>query len=212
MPTRAMMAAAVLMGALAAPAGAQQHQHGQEAAGGMMESCPMMQTMHGQMMMGGMDGMDMQGMQGVQGQMMGPGMMGMMGAMHGGPDMILRSSQALALTPAQTEQLEALREQVRSEHQEHMQAAMAAHRKAAAALDGDEADLDAYTAALNDAADHMVVAHVAMARSTLDARGILTPEQRDKLGDVMGDMHDMDGMKGGKMRSGGGEAGHGGHH
>lgn len=103
--------------------------------------------------------------------------------------MILRSSEALALTPSQTERLEALQEQVQSEHKEHMRATMAAHQQAAAALGGDAADLDTYTAALNEAADHMVMAHVAMARATLEAREILTPEQRDKLGSVTGGMH-----------------------
>lgn len=204
MSTHAMIAATVLMGALAVPAGAQQHQHpptqGQEP--GMMMSCPMMQQM-----MHGMHGQgmgDMEGM-GMQGQMMGPGMMG---AMSAGPAMILRSSEALALTPAQTEQLEALQERVRSEHQEHMQAAMAAHQNAAAALEADAADLDAYTSALNEAADHMVLAHVAMTRTALAAREILTPEQREKLGEVMGDMHRMHegGMQGGMMRGGGGGA------
>lgn len=204
MSTRTMIAAAVLTGALAVPAGAQQHQHGQTEGRepGMMMSCPMMQQMM-QGMHGQMEGMDMQGM---RGQMMGPGMMGGMDAMHGGPGMILRSSQALALTAAQTERLEALQERVRSEHQEHMQAAMAAHQEAAAALEGDAPDLDAYSAALNEAADHMVVAHVAMTRATLDAREILTPEQREKLGEAMGEMHEMHRgrMHGGMMPGGGG--------
>lgn len=218
MSTRTMIAAAVLMGALAAPATAQQHQHGQmqgQQESGSMMSCPMMQQMmqgmHGQTMEG-MDGMhDMQGM---QGQMMGQGMMGMMGAMHRGPGMILQSSEALALTPDQTEQLETLQEQVRSEHQQHMQAAMAAHRQAATALEGDAPDLDAYRAALDEAADHMVTAHVAMTRAGLDAREALTPEQREKLAEVMGGMHGMQGgmMQHGKTQSAEGGSGHAGHH
>ena len=207
MSTRTMIAAAVLTGALAVPAGAQQHQHGKtgDQEPSMMMSCPMMQQMM-QGMHGQMEGMDMQGM---RGQMTGPGMMGSVDAMHGGPGMILRSSQALALTAAQTERLEALQERLRSEFQEHMQAAMAAQQEAAVALEGDAPDLDAYSAALREAADHMVVAHVAMTRATLDARGILTPEQREKLGDAMGGMH---GMHGGMTPGGGAGSGHAGHH
>lgn len=203
MSTRTTIAAAVLMGALAVPAGAQQHQHGQTEGQepGTMMSCPMMQGMHGQMMMEGMEMGDRQG------QMMGSGMM----RMHGGPGMILMSSEALALTPAQTERLEALQERVRPEHQEHMQATMAAHQKAAAALEGDAADLDAYTAALNEAADHMVMAHVAMTRATLEAREILTPEQREQLGSVMGGMHGKM-MQGGMTQDAAGGLGHDGHH
>lgn len=205
MSTRTMIAAAVLVGAFAAPANAQQHQHGQmqgqeqgQEQGAMM-SCPMMQQMmqgmHGQ-------GMDMEGMQG----QMGPGMMG---SMQAGPGMILRSAEALELTPDQTERLEALQERTHSEHQEHMQAAMAAHQEAAAALEGDAPDLEAYSAALGEAADHMVVAHVAMTRASLEARAILTPEQREKLGEIMGDMR---GMHGGTMHGGSGGSGHAGHH
>lgn len=217
MSTRTMIAtAALMMGALAIPTDAQQHEHGQTEGQepGMMMSCPMMQQMM-QGMHGQMEGMDMQGMQGgMQGQMMGSGMMGMMGAMDGGPGMILQSSEALALTPDQTERLETMQERVRSDHQQHMKAGMAAYQKAATALEGDAPDLDAYATALNEAADHMVVAHVAMTRAALEAREVLTSEQREKLGDVMGGMHGMHNgsMQGGMMRSGDGGAGHGGHH
>lgn len=207
MSTHTMITAAVLMGALAVPAAAQEHQHGQMEGqqSNMMMSCPMMQQMM-QGMHGQMEGM---GMQGMQGQMMGSGMMGSMGAMHAGPGMILRSSEALGLTPAQTEQLEALQERVRSGHQQHMKPAMAAHQTAAAALEGDAPDLDAYSAALNEAADHMVMAHVAMTRAALEAREVLTSEQRDKLGQLMGDMH---GMHGGAAEPGSEGSGHAGHH
>lgn len=207
MSMRTMIAAAVLLGAIAAPANAQQHQHGQMEGQepGMMMSCPMMQQMM-QGMHGQMDGM---GMEGMEGQMMGSGMTGMMGGMHASPAMILRSADDLALTPDQTRRLEALQEEVRSGHQSHMQAAMVAHRQAAAAVEGEALDLDAYRVALDEAADHMVAAHVAMTRASLDAREILTPEQREKLPNMMGGMH---GMHGGTAEGGQGGSGHAGHH
>jgi hypothetical protein len=48
-----------------------------------------------------------------------------------------------------------------------------------------KADLDAYQAALQQAADQMVQAHVAMARSGLDARATLQPDQRTKLDEMV---------------------------
>jgi len=206
MSARTMIATAALIGTLAVPAGAQQHQHGQAQGQepGSMMACPMMQqmmqAMHGPMM-GGMEGADMQGM---RGQMMDSGMMGpgMMGAMHAGPGTILQSAEELALTDGQVERLEALQERTREEHQGHMQAMRGAHEAASAALEGDAPDLDAYATALNEAADLMVTAHVAMTRSALEARDVLTPEQRETLAGIMGDMHGMHGgmMSGGTMR------------
>lgn len=192
--TRTMMAATAVMALVAAPSGAQQHQHGQDdqdARAGMMESCPMMQGMHGHMMQGmdreGMQGRMMQGMdrEGMQGRMMGGGMMGMMGmmggAMHTSPAMLLQASDELELTASQTADLERLKDEGQAEHMEHMQAACAAHGQATTALEGDAPDMDAYASALREAADHMVTGHVAMTRNALEARDLLTPEQREKL-------------------------------
>lgn len=188
--TRTMMTATAVMALVAAPSGAQQHQHGQGAEAGVMESCSMMQMqgMHGPMMQGmdrdGMSGRMMQGMDrdGMAGRMMGGGMMGMMGgALHTSPAMLLNASEELQLTPTQTADLEHLRDEGQAEHQQHMQAACAAHGKATTALQGDTPDLDAYASALREAADHMVTGHVAMARSALQARDLLTSEQREKL-------------------------------
>lgn len=185
MSTHTMIAATALLALMVVPAGAQQHQHGQDEGTGMMSSCPMMQGMHGHMM-GGMHGDTMQGMQGA---MRDGGMMGMMGPMHMGPAMLLQASDDLELTAEQTERLAALRDRSGPEHQEHMQSAMAACRTAAAALEGDSPDLEAYAVALNETADHMVMVHVAMARVALEAREILTAEQREKLRNMMGTMH-----------------------
>jgi Spy/CpxP family protein refolding chaperone len=192
MITRSIYTATALLALTAAPALAQQHQHGQEQEGrpGMM-ACPMMQ-MHGSMMMD-------------------EGMMGMMQLMHAQPAMLLEASEALDLTSEQTQQLTALRDRARPEHEQHQEAAMAAHRSAAAALEGDAPDLDAYAAALGQASDHMVMAHVAMTRTAFEAREILTPEQREKLRETMTGMHNMGGgtmdhgiMQGSMRRPGGG--------
>ena len=200
MSTHMMIAATALMGALASPAGAQQHQHAQEDGDAMTGACPMMHAMGGQMM----DGMGEMGMHGMESPMMGSGMMGTMGATHAGPGMILGASDALELTPAQIDQLQALQERGGAEHREHMQAAMSACQDASAALAGAAPDLDAYAAQLNEAADHMVVAHVAMTRTALEAHELLTPEQRERL-------DDMGGARGGMM-DGSGASGDAGDH
>jgi uncharacterized membrane protein len=143
----------------------------------------MMQCMHAMMGMEGMEGMEgMQDMEGMQGEMMQGGMMRMMRTQ---PAMLLQASEALGLTPEQTEQLTALRDEAQPEHQRHMQAAMEAHQTAASLLETETPDLTAYATALNDAADHMVMAHVTMTRTALEARGLLTPEQLERLDEGM---------------------------
>jgi uncharacterized membrane protein len=199
MITHTLLTATALLASAAIPALAQQHQHGQEQEAGMTGQPMMMQCMHAMMGMEGMEGM--QGMQEMGGQMMGGGMMAMM---HTQPAMLLQASEALALTPEQTEQLTALRDRAQPEHQRHMQAAMEAHQTAAAILEGDSPDLGAYAEALNEAADHMVMAHVAMTGTALEGRAILTPEQLDKLHEGMSHMPGMHGGTGG--------SGHGVHH
>jgi Spy/CpxP family protein refolding chaperone len=193
------LTATALLVSAATPALAQQHQHGQEQESGtmgpqsmMMQCMSAMMGMEGMQGMMGMEGMEgMEGMQDMGGKMMGRGMMGMMRTQ---PAMLLRASEALGLTPEQTEQLTALRDRAQPEHERHMQAAMQAHRTAAAILEGDGPDLSAYAAALNEAADHMVMAHVAMTRTALEGRAILTPEQLEKLEKL----HEgMSGMHGG---------------
>lgn len=147
---------------------------------------------------------------------MGAGMMCM--AMMGGGDMhtgmammsgappaamILRAADALALTPEQRTRLEAIRTQADEAVQPHMQAGMAAHHKAMQALRGDSPDLAAYEAALKEAANHMLAMQVAAARAGIDARAVLTAEQRAKLADTTTMMHEMMcGSSGGMMQHG----------
>jgi Spy/CpxP family protein refolding chaperone len=149
--------------------------------------------------MGGMMQMMGQGMMG--GGMMGPEMMSMMGQGMGvmttggpGPSMILRMGDALNLTDEQRSQLDAIQTEFTDSVEPLMAGAREAHQNAAAALDGDSPDLEAYERALREAADGMVEAHVAMARAAAEARDVLTDEQREGL---EGGMQMMQGMMGG---------------
>ena len=108
------------------------------------------------------------------------GMMQMQQMMPG-PMMILQLREPLGLTQAQVGRLEAIRDRVQGEHQPHMQAAMRAMQEAQALLEGPTPDLSRYEAKLREAADHHVQAHVPMARAWLEAREVLTPEQRSNL-------------------------------
>jgi len=156
--------------------------------------------------MGAMMQMMGQGMMG--GGMMGPEMMSMMGQGMGmmatggpGPAMILRMGGALNLTDEQRSQLEAIQTEYSDAIEPLMAGAMEAHQNAAAALEGDSPDIEAYGRALREGADLMVEAHVAMARAAAEARDVLTEEQREGL---QGGMQMMQGMMGGM---GGGQGG-----
>lgn len=176
---------------------------GGDMDGGMMKSGDGAMEGHaGMMARGGMQGMkDMQGMSGMA------GMMGMMQGMGFGPAALLGAADRLQLTPDQKSRLETLAQTVRQEHQSHMQAIMSAHQDGAEMLKADSPDLGAYQQTLKTAADHMVQAHMAMTRATVEARGILTEEQRAELQDGMALMGSM---MCGKM--GGGEQGASGDH
>lgn len=179
-------------------AGQQMHKGAAGHQGGMMGQ-DMMQMCHAMMGgAGGMGGHAMMGdsstmmgggamaghaMMGASGAMTGSGTMGMMQGMGTSPAALLGASERLSLSAEQKAVLESLAETMREAHQEHMQAAMAAHQKAAEALKADTPDLDAYERSLQEAAGHMVQAHVAMTRGSLSAQAVLTQEQRAALKD-----------------------------
>ncbi len=176
----------------AAPVVAQERPLGQRADStahpGMMQP-GMMQGMHGQA-----------GMMGSMG-MMGDGMMGMVG----GPAMILRLEKSLDLTEAQVERLKALQESAQSGMRQHMMQGMQGMHAAQELLKGESPDVAAYEERLREAANHMVLAHSAMARATVEARGLLTPQQKERLAlartmmqEMRGGM--MDGMMPGMMQ------------
>lgn len=213
MKTTRWMATLALAVLGAAPATAQQRQQGGERptmGSGMMQMCHMMEggdatgrTMmrgqrgmpgHGQMMGTGMmaGGMMGAGMMG-DAEMMGGGMMGMgmMGMMGTSPAALLGAADRLELTPEQTSRLEELAQRAEQDLQQHMQPVMDAHARAAEALQGEAPDLQAYEQALHEASGRMVQAHVAAARTAVEAREVLTPEQREQVqesAELMGQM------------------------
>lgn len=232
--TRFTTTFAMLAFAAAPVAGQQMKMGALGQQGGMMDK-DMMQMCHAMMGEGGgmaghamMDkdaGMEGHAMMGGSGAMTGQSMMGgggMMEMMQGmqamgtNPAALLGASERLSLTPEQTALLKSMAETTREAHQGHMQAVMAAHQKAAEALKADTPDLKAYERYLQEAAGHMVQAHVAMTTGSLDAQAVLTQEQQAKLKDgmaLMGSM--MCGMMGdGGMMNGqpGEDGGHAEHH
>lgn len=128
------------------------------------------------------------------------------------PGMILKVADQLDITADQRTRLEALQTSLAASVKPHMEAAMMGHQQAAAALKSDRPDIKAYESALETAMTHMTQAHVATAAAGLEARAVLTAEQRTRLasaahmmGGMMGDMMDgkMSDMMGHGMRGGG---------
>lgn len=122
------------------------------------------------------------------------GMMEMM-AIQASPQMILRMREALHLTDPQVQRIETIQNGVRQGHQSHMHAALLAMQEAQRLLEADSPDWPRYEAQLREASDHHVQAHVAMARASVDARNVLTVEQRERLGTGATMMREM--MQGG---------------
>jgi Spy/CpxP family protein refolding chaperone len=168
----AVAAAVTLLGGAvaAAPQVAGMHDQDPNAAGSM--------GMAQGMMMGGMMGQGMVG-SGMM-QMIGQGM-GMMATGGPGAAAILRMRDALDLTDDQVSRLEKIQQDLQTTVQPQMTAMMSTQSGAAQALRGDSPDFNAYQQSLQAAANIMVQAHVAMARSQVEARNVLTPEQRQKL-------------------------------
>lgn len=143
------------------------------------------------------------GMMGQQGHMGMYGAMGMGSAM--GPGMILSLAEPLGLSEDQVDRIQTIRDDAMPAMQTQMQQAMERATAAATLLEGATTDVDAYAAALREAADHAVQARVAMARAWVQARQVLTPEQRDRLGTGIEMMTNMmrSGMMGPGMMYGG---------
>ncbi len=121
-------------------------------------------------------------------------------AMMGGasPAVLLQHREALGLSQSQVQRLERLQNEVRMSVMPHMQPGMQAHAAAAEVLKADTPDFAAYEARLREAADHMVRTHVALARVGVEARKVLTAEQRNRVSNLQGEM--MGGGQHGMMR------------
>ena len=146
---------------------------------------------------------------GMLGGMMGNGMMsaevmdmmghgvGMMATGGPGPETILRMGDALNLTAEQRSRLQAIQTEYTDSVLPLMAGVREAHESAAAALEGESPDFEAYERALREGAEQMVQAHVAIARAATEARDVLTDEQRERL---RGGAQMMQGMMGQGMR------------
>lgn len=137
--------------------------------------------MHG-IMMGPMEGQ------------MGGKMGGQMGGMMTDSSMMAEMHSQLGLTDAQMQQMRAIHQRACAAAQPHLDMAMQARKAAMQVLEGDHPNLDAYKDQLEKAAKHMVEAQVELAKGMIEFHKSLTPEQREK----MGQMHQ-------RMMHGGGE-------
>lgn len=124
-------------------------------------------------------------------------------AMHGdmammmqqpGPGMLLQLRGTLGLTDDQVAELEAMQATAHESMQAHREAAAAARTRAHEAMTGDSPDLEAFQAALEEAAQHHVQVMVAMARVHTQAGDVLSDEQQTTLETVMQGMHEMHGQ------------------
>lgn len=112
--------------------------------------------------------------------------------MMGGPPaaLLLEHREALSLSADQVSRLEAISDRTQAIGAEHMQPVRAAHMRAVELLRADSPDFDEYEDALEEAAEHMVEAHVAVVRASVEARQVLTAEQRATL-QTLRPMHTM---------------------
>jgi Spy/CpxP family protein refolding chaperone len=105
------------------------------------------------------------------------------------PAMLLHHKQELALTSAQVTRLEALQKEAEPACVRHMQLAMSGHRAANQLLTPTTPDFAAFSKTLKEAVEHMVDGHVVMARAAVASRALLTAAQRQKLEQLMREMH-----------------------
>jgi Spy/CpxP family protein refolding chaperone len=158
------------------------HQHGQPGA---MQR-PMMQ-------------------QGCMGMGMGMGMGHGAGMMANGVPQVgavLRAAEPLALTATQKTQLEAIQTRLQQTVAPQMEQLMAAHHKMSEIMQANQPDLNAYESTMKEAAGHMTAMHLAVVRAGLEARALLTPEQRNTLSKTTAMMHSMMCGQGGMMQHG----------
>ncbi len=128
---------------------------------------------------------------------------GMM-AMDDGPSMILKLKESLELSNDQVQRLTTLQKSSHAAMQPHMMGAMHAMKAGEKLLGGTAPDLKAYETALRDAANHMVLARTGMAKADVEARQVLTAQQRDRLtlaGKIINEMKNGS-DKGGMMKEG----------
>lgn len=126
-------------------------------------------------------------------RMMQHGSMQECNAIMGGPhpQMLLQHQDTLGLDASQVSQLETLRDEAQQSAMPHMQPAGQAYMEASRLLEGQSPDFNGYESKLREAADHMVLALVGMARVGVEAREVLRPEQQDTLDELANDQSAM---------------------
>ncbi len=136
--------------------------------------------------------------------MMAMMMSGDMMPMPDDPSMILMLKESLELSADQVTRLTAIQATAQAGMKEHMMEHMQGMQSAATLLEPVTPNFTAYEAELRKAANHMVLAHLGAARADADARGVLTPMQRDRLSLARKMMKEMNAkmMKDGMMKDG----------
>ena len=97
------------------------------------------------------------------------------------PAAVLKHRDHLSLTADQARRLEELAQEVTVSVRPHMDVAMAGHSAAAELISSEKADLTAIEAKLRDAGEHMLTAHVSMARISVEARRALSQQQKEQF-------------------------------
>lgn len=119
----------------------------------------------------------------------GTAMHAMMGAcaMGGvpGPAALLEVKTELALADDQIQRLQELDNKVAGARTQPMNQAMELHQKAAQILNSDNPDWEEYEDVLEDMHKALIPFHVETAKLALEARGVLKPEQRTKLDELI---------------------------
>jgi len=164
-----MTAATILA---AAPVAAQHGQHGQHGQGGQQQAPPQQQPSTPQTMADHMQRC-MEMMTGTS------------------PGMLLQHRQDLSLTSDQVRRLETIRSRTDQAAMTHMRAGMEAAASAGTQLSSNSPNFQAYETRLRQAADHMVQAHVALARGAVEARQVLTSDQQSRLATLRPAGHEM---------------------
>lgn len=99
---------------------------------------------------------------------------------------ILQHREHLALSRDQTRRLEALRDEAAADAAPHVRRAREARLAAAELFKAENPDLEAYETKLWAVGDHKLQAQLATARIAVQARSVLTAEQREALTRTVG--------------------------
>jgi Spy/CpxP family protein refolding chaperone len=97
------------------------------------------------------------------------------------PSVLLQRQERLKLSAAQIAGLQSIQTQAQADCARHVRLAMPAQRAANQMLEATAPDFAAYAAKLKEASAHTVEAQLAMAKSAVAARKVLTNGQRQTI-------------------------------